>query len=212
MKCLIVSGGTPPKETVLKKHILDASLIIAADKAAELFDSICIFPHVLIGDFDSADATVVKRFSDSGVLLITLPCEKNETDTQAAVNYAIENGASDIVILGATGMRTDHTLANLSMLVRAKRAGADCRIIDEYSEIIAVEGECDIIGHIGQTVSIIPFCGSITVCATNLKYPLRNLELCIDSSRGISNEILNNPVHLSVSGGYALVAKILGKP
>ncbi len=211
MKCLIVAGGTPPKTSLFKKHISEASLIIAADRAAELFDTICLSPHVIVGDFDSADLSVIERFSNRGVKLVTLPCEKNETDTQAAVDYALEKGADSIVILGATGMRQDHTLANLSMLVRARRAGADCRIIDSYNEITAVLGEYELCGHIGQTISIIPYSSDITVNATNLKYPLCNLELCLGSSRGISNVIIKSPVHLSVSGGFALVAKIFGK-
>ncbi|MFA5674990.1 MAG: thiamine diphosphokinase [Christensenellales bacterium] len=212
MKCLIVCGGELPAEAVFKRHMSDSSLVIAADSGAELFDSMDVYPHVLIGDFDSADLAVVKRFLDGGVKVITLPIEKNETDTEAAVNYAIENGASKIVILGATGFRLDHTLANISMLVRAARAGIDCRIIDSYNDITAVRGDYELKGRAGQTISIIPLGGNIIVNADNLKYPLCDLKLCIGSSRGISNEIIKSPVRLSVSGGFALVAKILSKP
>ncbi len=211
MKCLIVANGKPPLTDVLKKNISEAALIIAADGAARLFD-VKNPPHILIGDFDSADLELVKRFSDRGVKLVSLACEKNETDTQAALDYAIENKATEITILGATGMRFDHTLANVAMLLRAHNANVKCRIIDEYNEMVLVEDEYELLGDIGQTISIIPYGDSVVVNATNLKYPLNNLKLSNDSSRGISNIISQSPVKIFVSGGYALIIKILAKP
>ena len=211
MNCLIVSGGSPPSEQLLKQHITGASLVIAADGAANLFKRLHMLPHVLIGDFDSAEKPSVQALEQMGAAIIRLKREKNETDTQAAVDYAIEAGVSCITLLGATGMRTDHLLANLSMLVRAERAGVHCRIIDKYNEIFAATGTIELNGHIGQTISIIPLTGDVSVSATNLKYPLDHLELCIGSSRGISNEFLKNTARITVNGGYALIAKIFNQ-
>lgn len=218
MKCLIVSGGVPPSISDLKKHSRDAALIIAADSAADVFirlhssgKNISAWPHVVIGDFDSAAPGNVSVLADMGAKVIALNVDKNETDTQAAVDYALESGADEIVILGATGKRMDHTLGNIAMLLRAAQAGAVCRLIDRYNDIAVATDEYEIHGRKGQTVSILPLTADICVNATHLKYPLKELKLRMNASRGISNIIEKSPAHLSISGGWALVVKIRQK-
>lgn len=211
MNCLIVSGGARPDAALLRRHLKNAAFVIAVDGAAAFFERHSIVPHILIGDFDSADPACVMRLEQAGARVVRLEPEKNETDTEAAIDHALSMGADDIVLLGWAGKRMDHTLANISMLVRAERAGARCRLIDRYNELRAVRGEYELCGRAGQTISILPLTDSIRVSATNLKYPLENLELCADSSRGVSNVLEKSRAHLSVSGGFALVAKIFGK-
>jgi len=211
MRCLIIAGGNPPANALLQTQLKHASYVIGVDGAAAFLRRLAVVPDVLIGDFDSADMACVERLERAGARIIRLPQEKNETDTEGAVCHAIDAGADDIVLLGATGKRTDHTLANLSMLIRSERAGVRCRIMDGYNELRAVSGEYDLYGRVGQTVSILPLTADIRVNATNLKYPLENLLLCMDATRGISNIIEKSPAHLSISGGFALVAKIFGK-
>ena len=208
MKCVIVSGGDAPRKNDLIRHLKDASLCLAVDGAADLFDRWGLVPHYLIGDMDTAALGSLSRLESSGAASIKLQREKNETDTEAAIKFAIGSGADDIVMLSATGGRFDHTMGNVAMLVRASRAGVRCRIIDKTNEMWAATGEHDIDGRIGQTVSIIPLTGDLTVTATNLEYPLEGLFLGVDASRGISNVIMKSPAHLSISGGYALIVKI----
>lgn len=207
MKSLIVSGGSLPSARLLKKHTSDVSLVIAVDGAAALFERLHILPHVLIGDFDSADPQSVQCFEEQGSKIIRLQREKNQTDTHAAVIYAIDAGSEDITMLGSTGKRMDHALANLSMLVLAARAGVQCRIIDQYNELFAATGAIELCGRIGQTISILPLTGDICVSATHLKYPLDELKLCIGSSRGVSNVMLKSTAGITINGGYALIAK-----
>lgn len=208
MKCVIVAGGVAPRKSDFVKYLKDAALVIAVDGAADLFDRYMLVPHHIIGDLDTADSDCVSRLVSRGASVGRLPKEKNETDTEAAVNHALKSGADDILILGATGRRFDHTMGNIAMLVRAARAGARCRIIDAINEMWAATGAHDVFGRTGQTVSIIPLTGDLIVNATNLEYPLENLALRVDSSRGISNIIKKNPAHLTISGGYALIVKI----
>jgi len=211
MKYLIVSGGVSPSKADLFKHIKAADIVIAVDGAADIFDKYALSPDYIVGDIDTADPKSVSRLETGGSSVIKLPRAKNQTDTEAAMNHALEFGAQDIVILGATGRRMDHTLANIAMLVRAARADVCCRIIDKYNEMWAAAGEHRFSGRIGQTVSIHPLTGDLIVNAKNLEYPLDDLALRMDSSRGISNIIKKNPVHLSISGGFALIIKIRGK-
>lgn len=211
MKCLIVTAGSPPEYELLAAHTKDADLVVCADGAAGTLMKHNIIPDVLIGDFDSASNASVAFMEASGSKVIRLEVQKNETDTEAAVALALESGAEDIVILGALGLRLDHALGNLGMLIKADRAGARCRIIDELHEITVARGTHILHGIPGQTVSILPMAGDITVTATNLYYPLDRLLLRCDASRGISNILVSSPAELNIEGGYALIIKISGK-
>lgn len=211
MKCLIVTAGAPPGYELFATHVKDAELIICVDGAADTLVRHSVVPDVLIGDFDSAKSASIAYIESKGARLVRLPVHKNETDTEAAVDLALESGADDIVILGALGLRLDHALGNLGMLVKAERAGARCRIIDELHEITAAQGKYELHGRPGQTVSILPLGGNITVTATNLEYPLERLLLRCDAARGISNVILSSPAALSIEGAYALIIKLSGK-
>lgn len=58
---------------------------------------------------------------------------KDDSDTQSAMNYAIQNGAKRITILGATGNRVDHLMANFGLLVLAKNQGVEVILADQYN-------------------------------------------------------------------------------
>ncbi len=208
MKCLIITAGAQPGAELIAAHRQDADLIIGVDGAAGTLVKHALWPHVLVGDFDSARRADLEKIQAAGAKLVRLSPMKTETDTEVAVNLALESGADDIVILGALGLRLDHALGNLAMLIKAHRRGARCRIIDELHEITAAHGEYELHGRVGQTVSLLPMAGDATVTAAGLVYPLDGLVLRSDAARGISNIIAEIPVRLFVSGGYVLVIKI----
>jgi len=208
MKCLIITAGAQPSGELIAAHRQDADMIIGVDGAAGTLVTHALWSHVLVGDFDSADRADIEKIEAAGAKLVRLSPKKNETDTEIAVNFALESGADDIVILGALGLRLDHTLGNLAMLIKAHRHGVRCRIIDELHEITAAHGKYELHGRVGQTVSLLPIAGDATVTATGLVYPLNGLVLRCDAARGISNIIAETPVRLFVSGGYVLVIKI----
>lgn len=207
MKCVILSGGTPPGPEFLKCHIKTTGLFIGVDGAADFLVQIGITPDVLIGDFDTADPKSVTALERHGVKILRLEPEKNETDTEAAIECAANAGADDIVILGALGGRVDHTLSNIMMLVRADLKGAACRIIDEQCEMFVSDKTFTLSGRTGQVISILPLTGEVCVNAKGLKYPLQNLVLKWGSSRGISNVMQSSSASISISGGYALIVK-----
>lgn len=207
MKCLIVTGGTPPKKSIIERYINTAALIIGVDGAADLFFQYDIVPNVLIGDFDTADPVYVNLLKERGAKVISMKPEKNVTDTEAALCYALDKKADDIVILGAVGTRIDHTLSNIMMLIKADKAQAKCRIEDMHNELTVSNKDFILYGNAGQTISILPLTGEICVSATNLKYPLDNLMLKFGSSRGVSNIMQKSKSKISISGGYALIVK-----
>lgn len=207
MKYLILSGGTPPSKSELMPYITEADMVIGVDGAADVLCQYDIVPNVLIGDFDTANVQSVEELKEQGAKVVRLSPRKNETDTEAAVNYAISHNASKITIFGALGSRVDHSLSNITMLVRAHTAGVPARIIDEYNELQVENQHLVLQGTPGQTVSILPLTGNLHVSATNLVYPLNELELNFGSSRGVSNVMADSDATINIKGGYALIIK-----
>ena len=124
-RCVIVGGGDCTAE-LLKKHIcVENDFIICADSGYDYIKSVEITPDLLIGDFDSIKAVPVNMDK------ITLPVEKDVTDTVAAYNKAIKLGYKSFALLGGTGGRFEHTFANISLMASASREGYDFEIIDE---------------------------------------------------------------------------------
>ena len=92
--------------------------LIAADKGLEFFITAGITPDLIVGDFDSLSSEgkiYMEKLPQTSIS--RLKPEKDDSDTQSAVNLAISQGAKDILILGGTGTRLDHVMANLGLLL-----------------------------------------------------------------------------------------------
>ena len=205
MKYLIVSGGYPPSEKMLKSYMEQADVLIGVDGAADFFEDIGITADILLGDFDTADVKNVDAQKNSGAKIVRLEPKKNETDTEAAVKLAINGGADDIVLLGAVGSRMDHTMSNIALLKLAFDSGVSIKIHNKNNEIFVCKNSFEIENRKGETVSILPLVGDIHVTARGLVYPLEDLLLAVGSSRGVSNIVKDSLADLKIRDGYALV-------
>ena len=74
-----------------------------------------------------------KKGEGKVVEVVRLRPEKDDSDTQSAMNYAIQNGAKEIVILGVTGNRVDHLMANFGLLILAQKQDTEVALADRYN-------------------------------------------------------------------------------
>ncbi len=203
MKALILADGFPPDKTLINKHA-DADLLIAADGGYETAVRFGLKPDYLVGDFDSAGKGVLNKLDDH-TKIIRLSAEKNETDSMIAVDIAFQNGAFDIVMLGALGRRSDHALANMMLLKYAFDKGGRLILEDEYCEASLATGKTLLAGRRGQTVSILPFGGSATVSSDDaLHYPMDRLYMSESNPVGISNVFEKDTSIIDIQG-FALI-------
>src|SRR5579863_7215660 len=103
MRVVIFAGGTYRPSPASQKALADADMLIAADSGAETALRLGHEPAYIVGDFDSLDAQLVEQLRARGSRIITAAVEKDETDTELAVQLAIEQGATCITLLGALG-------------------------------------------------------------------------------------------------------------
>lgn len=199
--CIFCNGqfSNPAKVRQIAK---DCDLLIAADGGAKYFVDIRLTPHVIIGDMDSVDSGMSKN--NSGIEHIRYPEAKDKSDAELAVEYALEHGCEQAILVAATGGRLDHTLGNVALI--ASHPG-QVAIFDGTSTLIAVDKseKCMLHGRIGAIVSLMPYStGSLKVRTNGLKYPLQD-ERLVSATHGLSNELSQTEACICVSDGILLV-------
>ncbi len=180
--------------------------MICADGGVRTARTLGITPHVVIGDFDSADAALLSWARRRGARLIAHPREKDRTDTELAVEHAVEAGAEELDLLGVLGGRIDHTLANIGLLLRIAGQQKRARILQGRVELFLAGVHTSVPGRRGDLVSLIPLADSATgVTTQGLRYPLDDGVLRITTTLGVSNEITALPASVSIRRGWLLV-------
>jgi thiamine pyrophosphokinase len=204
----VVAGGEfgDPAFFLRKKTQMNPKGIICADGGARHLYEIDLIPDVIIGDLDSLDPEIQRYCQDRGSRIIRHPAAKDETDTQLALDYAIEIAPDEIYVFGACGTRIDHTLANISLLVSGLKQNIPIKLIDEWCEIFIVTGNCIIEGEAGQTVSLIPFSERVAgITLKGFEYPLENGFMEAGKPYGISNRLNSSAGIVTVGSGQLLV-------
>ncbi|NLC67554.1 MAG: thiamine diphosphokinase [Clostridiaceae bacterium] len=209
MTGLIVCNGEIKDYSYYKSCFEKADLVICTDGAVRHMSRFGIIPHVLLGDFDSITPAEYGYFLEQGVKIKKFPVEKDKTDTELAVEYALEEECNEIILIGAMGTRIDHTLSNIFLLERIVERGARGWIIDEYNKVTLIKNSSITLEkkH-DEFVSLLPLhreAGGIST--KGLYYPLDNDRLTASTSRGISNEFVENTAQITVKEGWLLIIK-----
>lgn len=207
MRVVIFAGGTYRPGTASQNALASADMVIAADSGAATALRLGHLPAFVVGDFDSLDAQLVEHLRARGSQIISAAVEKDETDTELAVQLAIDQGATHIPLLGALGGdRFDHTIANVLLL-----AGFDTvpiQIIDGPSTcwLLRSPGHTTIEGHAGDLLSLLPLTGDASGIHTRgLYYPLNGETLRFGKPRGVSNMLTAERAEVSLESGMLLV-------
>lgn len=205
MHVVIFTGGNFIPSTLSQQVIKTADTVIAADSGANTAVKLGIFPEIVVGDLDSIDTATKKVLQTKKTPFITSPTEKDETDTELAVDYAIQHGATKITLLGGiAGDRFDHIVANLFLATKYK---IPIMFIQgkQISWIAKGPSEQIIRGKKGDLLSLIPLQqDAIGITTKHLYYPLNNGTLTFGRPRGISNVLTKNHADVSFEKGILL--------
>ncbi len=203
---LIVTGGNPVREALIRQQVAVSMFVIVADGGIKNFMKIeDIEPDMIVGDFDSAPlAEWEERFSE--IPKVTFPKEKDYTDTELAILEALKQPAEQVCILGATGSRLDHTLANMMLLRRIERAGKTGVILDDHNEIRQiVAGTTKVNRGNWSFMSLIPISERLCVTLKGFKYPLDRAVIDQASTVTISNELVEDEGEIQLHEGMAFL-------
>ncbi len=206
----VISNGVMGDTGFLAEEIGRAGdpVLICADGAAERMREIGRVPALIVGDMDSVDEATLAYFEAKGSRIIRYATNKDETDTQLALELAFEMDPEGIRVFGALGRRIDHALANISLLVMCAKRGVDTKIVDRECELFVVDGSCVIDGREGETVSLLPLSSDVRgITLDGFEYPLSGGAMEIGVPYGISNRLAGARGKISVESGYLLVIR-----
>ena len=136
-KALIVGSAPVAPRNLLPGAVFDAvDLVIAADAGFAACGRLGLRPDLAVGDFDSAGAADLARLDASGIPVVRVPAEKDESDLELALVEAVQRGARTVVVLGALGgPRIEHELSAIELLGHAADLGVEMWLIDDRSAI-----------------------------------------------------------------------------
>lgn len=205
MKRCVIFAAQPVSPT-LAHWWEGADFVIAADAGYRSAMALGVEPDLLLGDYDSAPAPHL------GGKMVRLPAEKDDTDTFFAARKALEAHCTHVTILGGTGGRLDHTLANLHTLVFLHRHGVHAVLADEANEVTVLgKGRHTVKARVGWYLSLFP-AGACArgVTLRGLKYPLENAQLHNHWPVGVSNEFTAGEAQIALREGevYCMLCKM----
>lgn len=207
MQTVIFAGGTVKSGRAVYEAIASAELVIAADSGAASALRFGCVPSILVGDLDSLDGDTLDQLKERGTDIIQVPVEKDETDTELALNVAVEQGATSITLLGALGgSRLDHSVANILLLIAFD--SVPLWIVDGPTVcwLLRGPGSMPIRGHKGDLLSLFPVTSDVTgVRTSNLYYTLRGESLKPGKTRGVSNMLTQPDGEVSLESGALLL-------
>lgn len=207
MQAIIFANGDFASPPDIAEHLDSADLVVAADGGSQHCLTLNLRPHVLIGDLDSIESSVLADWEAHGVRVLRHPVDKDQTDLELALVYAKEAGATQIAILGGLGKRWDHSLANLLLLANPQFDGLEIVFIHGDQKLFVVKGEQRLSAKPSHRVSLLPLSGDVKGITTRgLKYPLKAETLFFGSSRGVSNVVINDDSQIEVQDGILLCA------
>ena len=206
MRAVIIANGIAPDEATVRRWLNSATQLICADGGARTALSLGLRPDVVVGDLDSLDEVQRVQLVAMGCRMVIYPVAKDWTDLELALKLAVEEGATDIVILGALGGRLDQELANILLLLLPELKNVSARIVDERQEMFVARGEVTIAGQSGDIVSLIPLGGDVVgIITEGLMYRLQDEPLLAGPARGISNLMIGQVARVTLRSGALLV-------
>ena len=207
MKTVIISGGEIKDYEFCSGIVRSADRIICADSGTRHAMNMKLTPDVIIGDMDSSSVQFIDFFSKKGVEVIQYPKEKDKTDTHICVEYALDF-STEIILLGATGNRIDHMLANISLLMLGIRRNIPISIIDNKNYIRMIEDSITLKGNKGEFFSLIPYTEKVEGLSTRgAHYELEDAVMELGNPYGVSNYFEEETVSITIKKGFLLVIK-----
>ena len=198
MTAFIYTGGAVFPDGIID-HPRGEDITIAADSGYRNARSLGVRVSLAVGDFDSFDKQQIGRDTE----IMTVPAEKDFTDTQMAIDVALERGAQQIVIIGGLSGRLDHTLSNLGILEKLYALGIRAILSDGINRVRYINATSELIPRGPYRYFSLLAADTVVkgVSVEGGKYPLKNAKLKRAHQYAVSNEIVKNCALISVKKG-----------
>ncbi len=205
---IFANGDVDPQAL---ESVRQDDFILCADGGALNAVRLGLTPDVILGDFDSLSDEILQDFRHQGITIIKYPMEKDKTDLELAMDYAIELGATEIVVFTALGGRMDQMLGNVLLATQENYKSARIAYISglQTGYILRDENALELYGMAGDILSVIPLSPEVHVKALHgVVWPLDNEVLEFGSSLSLSNRFAENLARIVLKSGICMVVHI----
>lgn len=200
-KCCIICGGP---ESCNELVLNDEYYVICADSGYNKACAAGITPDLVLGDFDSIDGEVTDKCE-----IISAPRKKDDTDTMLAVKTALERGYKEILLAGACGGRTDHTIANIATLMFIREHGASGYIAGDENAVYLIENETlRLLPKKNCYLSVFSVSEKSVVSIVGAEYELDRYEMHSSFPIGVSNEFTERECEITAHSGIVIVMTV----
>jgi len=169
---ILLANGAFPTHAVPLSALRGARRVVCCDGAVDKLVAGGLEPAWVVGDLDSVSEDLRVRYRDRLVCVQ----EQETNDLSKAFRFCVSQGWKKLAILGATGLREDHTLANLSLLTDFARE-ASVVLLTDTGWFTPLLSSASLPSYAGQQVSVFSFDPATAVYAEGLKYPLNGVGL-----------------------------------
>lgn len=195
----VLANGKFPDHPFPLNYLLNARRVICCDGAADSLIDFGLEPFAIVGDCDSVNKKIAERFKDR----LFRNTDQETNDLTKAVKWCSEQGYNDIVILGATGKREDHTVGNISLLLEYE-SFMKVKMVTDAGIILPLTESCKVESVKGQQVSIFSVSQDTEITSTGLKYKLDKRKLS-NWWNATLNEAEESSFSLEFTGGPLIV-------
>lgn len=189
---LIIANGASCNPELLGQLLEWSPLVIVLDSAMERVMKLDIKVDVLLGDFDRNFDPEYFREKQYPIEIVHTP-NQDKTDLEKAFDYLIERKIPAVNVVWATGKRTDHTITNLTNIVRYRDL-LKIVILDDHSKVFLLQRRFEKWYTAKTPISLIPIGLVSGITSTNLYYPLEKDDLMIGYKTGSSNHVTTDGI------------------
>ncbi len=189
---LIIANGAACNPELLGQLLEWSPLVIVLDSAIERVVDLGIKVDVLLGDFDRGFDPEIYKTTQYPIEIVHTP-DQDKTDLEKAFDYLIERKIPAVNVIWATGKRADHTITNITNIVRYRKL-LKIVILDDHSKIFLLPNKFEKWYTANTPISLIPIGVVNGIFSDNLVYPLHNDILSIGYRTGSSNAVAKDGI------------------
>ncbi|MGM9758665.1 MAG: thiamine diphosphokinase [Parabacteroides sp.] len=198
--CIVMANGAFPEREVLWDLVRQARCLIACDGASDRLIRRGIVPTAIVGDLDSIPEETRRQYADRIYPVI----DQEINDLTKSVRHAASLKERNVLILGATGLREDHTLGNISLLMDYAPLFDRIEMATDYGWFTPLLHSATLSSQPGQQISIFSLCPTARITSQGLRWSIQ--DRCLTAWwQGTLNEALSDRFTLTLSEG----AKVL---
>lgn len=196
---IILADGEFPTKPETLTYLTNASTIVCCDGAIRHLEKLDITPTVIVGDLDTITPDEKNKYRK----ILHQVENQNTNDLTKAMQWCLDHQIEEVVVIGATGKREDHTLGNIGLLLEHCHK-IKWAFISNYGWFIPLKTSARIKAYEGQQISIFNFSGNHPITSDGLRYPLKDRVLT-RPWEGTLNEAIGDSFSLYFNQGEVVV-------